>query len=103
MGGDREIRAPADRLDRLLELLARERRQLPAVLADEVMVVEVGVDPLVAGGVAADLNPLDEVKLLELLQGAVDAGAADRLQPAVDLERGHGAGFAGEQLDDLTA
>ena len=103
MSGDGEVRAAADRLDRPLELVAGERRQLTALLADEVMVVDVGVDPLVTGGIAADLHPLHQMELLELLERAVDAGAADGLEPAVDLERGHRAGFATQQLDHPAA
>ena len=38
--------------------------------------VPAGLDPLVAGGAAADLEALDEAELLELLEGAVDAGPA---------------------------
>ncbi len=62
-----------------------------------------GVDALVAGGAAADLDPLDQAELLELLEGAVDAGPADRgpaaAQLVVEVERGDRAVVAGERLD----
>ena len=66
------------------------------------MMVPPGIDPLIARRVGAELDPLDEVQLLELLKGAVDARPADSLEPAVDLERGHRAALAGEQLDHAT-
>jgi hypothetical protein len=71
------------------------------------MVMAVGVDPLVAGGAAADLDPLDEAELLELLEGAVDAGSSDRwLAPAqfvIELQGSDGAVMAGQRLDDRGA
>jgi len=67
-----------------------------------VVVMLVGVDPLIAGRVAADLDAMHEVELLELVQGAVDARPADRVEPSVDPQRRHRAGLGGEQLDHLS-
>jgi len=72
-----------------------------AVLADKVMVVLVGVEALVAGSVAADVDPLHEVEALELIEGSINGGSADGLQPSVYLERRQGAGLGSEQLDHL--
>ena len=47
----------------------RMRVEAPALLADDVMVVMAPwVDPLVASGVAADVNPLDQPEPLELIE-----------------------------------
>jgi hypothetical protein len=65
------------------------------------VMVLIGVDALIARRVAADLDPLHEVELLELVEGPVDARAAHRIEPAVDLECRHGASLFTQQLDDL--
>ena len=61
------------------------------------------VDPLVAGGAAADLDPLHQAQLLELLERPVDAGPADRrpaaAQLVVEVEGGDRAVVAGQRLD----
>ena len=103
MAGDRETRAPAGRLDRRLEALAGEGREPVAALADEVVMVRGGIHALVAGRVATDLDPLDQLQLLQLVEGAVDAGPPDRLDATVDLQRGQRALGAAEQLDHLAA
>jgi len=101
--GDRKARAPAGCLDRRLQALTGERGEPIALLADEVVVVGGRIHALVAGRVAPDLDSLDQLQLLELVEGAVDAGTADRLDAAVDLQRGQRAFGAAEQLDDLAA
>ena len=66
-------------VDRPLQRRVLEGDHAPAAAADRVMVVvAAGLDPLVAGGAAGDLEPLHEAELLELLERPVDAGAADR-------------------------
>src|SRR5665811_2081437 len=99
VGGDLEVGLAADPLDCLLQHFADEGSEATAFLADEMVVVLVGVDSLVAGGIAADLDPLDEVEPVELVQRAVDARPADRVEPPVDLQRGHRARLGGEQID----
>src|SRR4051794_20806538 len=74
--GDVELDAAAHRFDCPLQRAVREWRQPPALLADQVMVVLGLIEPLIGGSLAAGLDPLDEVQLLELLEGAVDAGPA---------------------------
>ena len=102
MGGHLELGRAADRLDRLLQRAIGEGGEAAALLADQVVVVLLGVDPLIAGRIAADLDPLHEMQPVELIQGPVDARPADRVEPAVDLQRRQRAGLAGEQLDHLT-
>ena len=75
-----------------------------AAPADRVVVVlAVGLDPLIAGGAATDLDSLQQAELLQLLQRAVDAGPADRrlaaAQLVVELQGGDRAVVAGERLD----
>lgn len=103
MGGGLEPGFSPDRLDRLLQLLAGERGQHSALLADEVMVMAIWIDALEPGGIAADLDPLDQTKALELLEGSVDARPTDRFEAPVYLQRCHRAPFPAQQLDDLPA
>ena len=105
MVGDLEAHLVGDAVDRPLQGRVLEGDHAPAAAADRVvMVVAAGLDPLVAGGAARDLEPLHEAELLELLERAVDARPADpRAAPAaqlvVELERGDRAVVAGEGLD----
>ena len=65
-------------VDRPLQRRIGEGREPPALVADEVVMVELRVEALVAGRIATDIDPLDQVQLLELLEGPVDAGPARR-------------------------
>jgi len=96
VGGDLEIGLLADGFDRPLQRAIGEGGELAALLADQVVMVLLGVDPLITGSVAADLDPLHEVEPVQLIQGAVDACPADRVKPPVDLQRRHRAGLAGK-------
>src|SRR5205085_7180160 len=72
------------------------------VLADDVVVmVAAGIDALVPGGIAADVNPLDQAESLELLEGPVDGRSAHAPQAPVDLQRGQRTTLAAEQLHHL--
>lgn len=73
MGRDLELCIAADRLDRLLERAVGERRQQAALLANQMVVVLIGVDPLIAGRIATDLDSVHDVELLELVEGPVDS------------------------------
>jgi hypothetical protein len=93
--GDVEPLSRRQPVDRLLERAVLERRDLPAVLADRVMVVlTAGVGGLVAGG-GADVEPANELEPGEQLEGPVDARDADshvlRPQAVEDLLRGEAA------------
>lgn len=101
MGGYFELGRAADSLDRLLQRAVGKGREPAALLADQVVMVQLGVDPLVAGRIAADLDPLHEVQPIELIEGPVDTRPADRVQPPVDLQCRHRALLAGKQLDHL--
>ena len=69
---------------RLTVAIARSSRwvgeggEQAALLADQVVVMAAGVEALVAGRVAADVDALDQPQLLELLERAVDARPARR-------------------------
>ena len=66
-----------------------------------------GADRFVAGHRLADLELLDEVQAFELVEDAVDAGAADRsvalAQRVFDLDRREGAGLGVEQFEQRLA
>src|SRR5213595_1200420 len=103
--GDLERDLLADLADRPLETAVLERLHPPAAAADRVVVVmAAGVDPLVAGGAARDLEPLHEAESLEHLERPVDARPADaglaRPQLLLQLQCRHRALMAGEGLDD---
>lgn len=76
MRGDLEVLSTGDCPYRPLQGAIGEGRQAPASSANQVMMVLVRVDPLEAGGVPADVDPLNEMELLQLVQGPVDACAA---------------------------
>ena len=103
MSGNLELRRPADRLDRLLQRAVGKGREPAALIADQMVVMQLWVDPLVAGRVAADLDPLHEVEAVELIEGPVDARPADRVEPPIDLQRRKRAGLTGEQLNHLAS
>lgn len=88
MCGHFKLGRAADRLDRLLQRAVGKGREPAALIADQVMVVQLGIDPLITGRIAADLDPLHKVQPVELIEGPVDARPADRVEPAVDLQRG---------------
>jgi hypothetical protein len=106
--GDLEADPALQPSDRPLEPGVLERLDSAALLADDVVVVLAGrLDPLVARHATAHLEPVHQLQLLQLLQGPIDAGAADRLvrgaQPIVDLDRGHRTVLARQQLDHREA
>ena len=108
MFGDAHRDAAFEVLDRGLEAGVGEGGDGAAVVADEVVVVSVaGADRFVAGHRLADLELLDEVQAFELVEDAVDAGAADRslalAQRVFDLDRGEGAGLGVEQFEQRLA
>lgn len=100
MGGDVEIRSPADCFDRPLEALVAEGFDGATALADDVMMMATaGFEAFVTGGLGPEIDALDQAEILELLQGPVDAGTADSLEPAIDLEGGHRAALGPKQFD----
>ena len=80
--------------------------QAPAAVADEVVVVLVVVRALrlVAGDAVADLHAREQAERDQLVQHAVDRGAADAAavagaQRVLDVQRRERAGLLVEQLD----
>ena len=105
MTGDRITGSPFDLPKCSLELVVGEGLDLAAVVADEVVVMlAAGVHRLEARGAGADVDPLDESVLAQLLEDAVDAGnpdaAALRAQLVEDFLSGQAAILSPEQLDD---
>src|SRR3954451_1414356 len=101
VGADLELGALADALDRPLQLRVREGDQAPAADADHVVVMAPRVVALEGDDLAADVDPVDQFQLLQLLEGAVDAGPPDVRQPPIDLQRRDRTALAAEQLDHL--
>src|SRR5262249_43977911 len=94
--------------DCLLELTVLEGDHAAAIAADRMVVVmAVGLDPLVASSAAADLDPLHQPQLLELLQGSIHtrpaAAQAAAAQLVVEIESRDHAVVLGERLDDRRA
>ncbi len=90
--GDFEADLARDPVNRPLQGGVLEGDHAAATTADRVVVVAAGLDPLVARGAVGHLKALNQAKLLELLElleGAIDAGSADpgtaTAQLSVDL------------------
>jgi hypothetical protein len=95
-------------LERLFEVGIRKRLDLPAPVADQVMVVPVArVRGLEAGDPVAELDPLGKPELDELVESAIDARNPDAPAPVldavVDLLRRAAAGLRAQMLDDGSA
>lgn len=99
MGGHFELGRAADGLDRLLQRAVGKGREPAALVADQVMMVQLGIDPLITGRIAADLDPLHEIQPVELVEGPVDASPPNRVEPPVYLKSRDRAELAGKQLD----
>lgn len=104
MSADRVLQAPAEPVDRILQRLVLEGGDLPAAVADDVMVVLAAWKRGLVTGGGADVEAVDEPHSREQIERPVDARDAD--QPAIsaqaveDLLRGQAAVLAGEKLDD---
>lgn len=101
---DRVAGSPPQQAERALELRVGERLDLPAVVADEVMVVlPAGERRLESRAVSSELDPLEVPVARELLERAVDARDADPsaalAEPVEDLLRGEAARLLAEELD----
>ena len=101
MAGDRVARSPFDPVQGPFELGIREGFDLPAAVADEVMVVlAVRVDRLEARDAGADVDSLDEAVTGQLLECAIDARGPDATplgpQLVEDLLRGQASVLAPE-------
>jgi hypothetical protein len=95
---------PGRTLERALQDLVRERLDLAAVVADEVVVVVVALAGwLEARDAVADVHPLDESELGERVERPVDAGhphgAAPGRDAVVDLLGGAAAVLRREEVD----
>jgi hypothetical protein len=105
VGAHADVEAARGPFERLFETWIRKRLYLPAVVADQVMVMlTVEVRRLEAGDPITELDPLQEAKLDELLERAIDARdpyattlAAD---PVEDLLGRAAARLHAEVLDD---
>ena len=91
-------------LDRVLERRILERLDLPARVADEMMVMlSARVGALVSRDPVTQVDALREAELVEALERAIDAGDADpRALPSdgvVNLLGGEAAVLAPEELD----
>ena len=76
--GDHVPAAVRDTLDRRLERRVLERLDLPAIVADEVvMVVPVRVRRLETGDAVPEVDPLHEPEFVHPVERAIDARYAD--------------------------
>ena len=104
MAADPMAHPTAEAVDRSFESRVGERGDLPAGVADQMVVmVSAWLDRFVARTATADLHPRDDAGAAEQVQGPVDACGADRTasppEPIDDLLRTQTAGLGGEQLD----
>ena len=106
MIGDVERHARREAVDGALQRVVLERLQAAAAVAHQVVVVLAGVRALrfVARHAVADVHAGEQSERDELVEHAVDRGAADApavagAQPVLDVERGERAGLLVEQLD----
>ena len=99
-------------VDRAFERGVVERHELPALVAQQMMVVVLsgGVGGLVTGDAVAYVDAADQIVSVQELEDAVDAGPADgalaspsAAQGVLDLERAERAVLAREQLDQPVA
>jgi len=105
MGAHSDVETARGLLERLLEPGIGERLDVPAVVADQVMVVLAAhMGGFEAGDTVTELDTLDEVELDELLEGAIDARYPDAATLASDtvedLLRRAAAGLHAEVLDN---
>ena len=104
-----DVSAPVgDSLDRRLERGVFERLDLPAVVADEmVMMIAAGVGRLEARDSVSEVDSLDETQVGHAVERAVDARNPDpsaaRADAIVDLVRREAAVLLAEELDDDAA
>ena len=108
MGAHAVLQASCHVVERPLEAWVGERLDLAARVADEVMMMlAVDMRRLEAGDPVAQLDPLDELQLDELVERAVDAGDPDRpavgANPVEDLLRRAAAGLLAQMLDHTPA
>lgn len=104
MAVDPDAKPVADAINRQLETGIVERHQTTAAIADEMVVVLAGwVRHLVAGDPVADVEPVDQLVVVQKLERAIDAGATDPtvivLQHIFDLLRAEGTVSLREELD----
>lgn len=105
MPADRVAPAAGNSLERRLEGRILERLDLPAVVADEMVVMlSIRVRGLEARDTVPEVDPLHEVKVGEAFESPIDARNADAsgpsTEPVVDLLRRDTALLACEELDD---
>jgi hypothetical protein len=104
MAADGVAGSALDPVQGALELRIGECLDLPALVADDVvMVLPACVQGLEPGRAGADVDPLHEAVPAQLLERPVDAGdphgASLAAEPIEDLLRGQAAVLAAEQLD----
>lgn len=102
---ERVAEAPGRPLERALERLVRERLDLAAPVADQmVMMLVIAPRRLEAGDPVTGVHTLDETELGERVERSVDARDPDRVSrgrnPVVDLLGRAAAVLAVEVLDD---
>lgn len=104
MADDRVARLSLDGMECLFEGRVGERFDLPAVIADQVVVVlTVGMQGLETARAGSGLDALEVALAAELVEGPVDAGDADAsalvAELIEDLLGRQAAGMFSEELD----
>lgn len=101
MSGDLKLGPLPNPLDCPLQLPIGERHQPPTADADHVVVMPPGVIALKSHDLTTNINPVNQLQLLELFQRPIDASPPNTRQPPINLQRRNRTTLAPQQLDHL--
>lgn len=91
--------------DRALQVTIIKRRQPPAHVADQMMVViATRIDDLIASQSLPEVQAIDQSTAVQQLKDSIDAGPADLprrvTQAILDFDRRQRTGLTGQHVDD---
>lgn len=87
--------------DRPFQTKIFERNYLGTFSADEMMVMAFDIDLFVGRRIRAQVNPLDQAQVFELIESPVNGRPPNVLQLQVDFKRSDPAVLPSKQINDL--